>query len=1219
MGWLNALMPIALPQPAYTSAEDQAEVAQHFVDRRQDNYRKTDRLFAALMLCQWAGAIVAASLISPHTYRGAHSSVHPHVLEAIFLGGLITAPPVALGFWRAGRPLTRYTVSVCQALTSVLLIDVTGGRIETHFHIFGSLAFLAFYLDWTVLVPFTIVTAIDHYLGAIYVPLEMYGVGAVGPWRWVEHVGWVAFEDVFLVVCCIRGRMDMRTSAVSEAASEALNRQLAQVKDGALDSIVTIESTGVIQSFNPAAESMYGHRREQVIGRRWAEVVVPPELLAEAQRRVAQAQTSGTHPWLGRRVETVHMRSDGSRFPVEISVAMLGRHPAAWVTYTRDITEHKRAEEQARHAEKLALVASGTDNAVIITDVAGHIEWVNEAFTRIAGYALSEVIGKIPGHFLQGPRTSAGTVAHMRQRLRAGTGFSVELVNYTKAGEPYWLSIDVRPILGVDGAVQHFIAIERDITSRKESDAQLLRAKEQAEASSIAKSQFLATMSHEIRTPLNGVIGMADMLIRKGGLTAQQLRCVSVIRCSGDSLLSLLNDVLDFSKIEAGKLELNNLDFNLHAAVEEVMEMLSPKAAAKGLAFACRIAPQVPVEVNGDPDRLRQILINLVNNAIKFTERGEVIVRVSAQSVEADPVQATAAPHAAAPHASVPHASVPHASVPHASAPPTRAPAARTLVRFDVHDTGLGIPADRLDRLFKSFSQVDASTTRKYGGTGLGLAIVKQLAQLMGGDASVQSVAGAGCTFTATASFAAAPERAAAASASPSPLLHNQPVLVVDDQVVYCQILAEQLVALGARPHIANNAEAGLTMLRRAALAREPFRVALIDLIMPGVNGAVLAQQVKADPLLSATALILMTGIDDAYDADRLKIAGLDAGLIKPVRQSALFEALVSTLGRSGASDVSAPASMQQMIPPSGVRLHAHVLLAEDNLVNQEVARELLLDAGCVVDVVGTGAAAVEAAKSRRYDAVLMDCMMPEMDGFEATASIRANERLLAGGAAAAGVATAAEAAARRVPIIALTANAVGGDYDRCIAAGMDDYVAKPIDSTALLAALARHLPMAAAHSAPPPIAPAAPAGDAPINLAALLARCSGKSSLADRLLSTFERTIDAQVEQLREAVRQMDWKSLQRVAHGIKGATANLSAEPIRAAAAILEARGSAAATAGADAANPPPEFDAPAALAALERQVRQCLDYLPSAHATLQKQDAVAAVSTAMASTHT
>jgi CheY-like chemotaxis protein len=627
---------------------------------------------------------------------------------------------------------------------------------------------------------------------------------------------------------------------------------------------------------------------------------------------------------------------------------------------------------------------------------------------------------------------------------------------------------------------------------------------------------------------------MAELLMRKGGLTEQQTRYASVIKSSGDSLLSLINDVLDFSKIEAGKLELSPIDFDLRTAIEDVVEMLSPKAAAKGLAFACQVSSAAPARVTGDPDRVRQILINLVNNAIKFTESGDVVI---------------------------------HASVEPGS------DARHVLMKFSVCDTGLGIPPERLDRLFKSFSQVDASTTRKFGGTGLGLAIVKQLAELMGGAVGVESTPGKGSTFWFTARFAvvaatADPTRAATLADA----VRGLRILAVDDQPAYLEVLREQLAPWGLETHTATSAEQALHMIRAAVEAGAPYRVAILDMIMPGMDGPTLARTVSADPAINGTSLILLTGMDNPFDPEAMKRIGFAACLTKPVRHSTLFDTLANILTRNTAP-AAAQAPAAAVAPAHHPTFRAHVLLAEDNEVNQEVAREILVDAGCTVEVVGNGALALTACcdPAKRFDIVLMDCQMPEMDGFEATRRIRA-------------------AQGNALPIIALTANAIAGDRERCLAAGMNDYVSKPVDPDVLLATIRRLLSASPAPAAPEtkPAATTAPTptSTTPIDAPALLKRCRGKSELATRLLNTFAASVDAQLAELHSTLDAANWEVFTRTAHTIKGASANLAANPVSAAAADLERLGKAA--------------DASLAaetLARLESEIRACVEFIPHA----------------------
>lgn len=1015
----------------------------HLAEAKEQNYKRADHLFARLMVVQWLAGIVATLLLSPRTWAGASSQIHPHIIAAIFLGGAITALPVYLACAYSGKTWTRHVIAIAQMLMSSLFVHLSGGRIETHFHVFGSLAFIAFYRDWRVLLTATVVAGLDHALRGMFWPQTVYGVLSTSNWRTLEHVGWVAFVDIVLWISMQQSVREMMHIAGRQAALEDANDDQKRAEENLWHAQSDLEQrvvdrTAELAKANDAlqAENTDRKRAEWQLNIQYAvsRVLTESYTLKEASARILQTVCENLH-WdvgafytLDRRVgvmrcddmwsapnaqidafitlsrQTTFVRGIGlpgrvwesekpiwipdvvvdENFPRVAAAKQVGLHSAFSFPilignevsgivefFSREIHqpneellrmfavlgsqlgqffESKRAEArlQSSEARTKAIIQSALD-CIVTIDHEGKVLEFNPAAEIVFGYPRDKVLGMKLAEIIIPPSLRERHRQGMMRYLTTGEakvmGKRIEIVAMRSDGSEFPIELAITR-LGAEEPPM-FTGFIRDITERKQIERALQRqqtelhaAKEVAEAASRAKSEFLANMSHEIRTPMNGVIGMTGLLLETS-LTPQQHEFAETIQLSGEALLRVVNDILDFSKIEAGKLELETVDIDLAHVVRGTLDLLKETAKSKGLELSAAIDPDAPTELRGDGGRLRQVLLNLIGNAIKFTPRGEVKLHISVDRQTEEIAS----------------------------------------LRFRITDTGIGINLETQARLFQAFTQADGSTTRRYGGTGLGLAICKQLVERMHGDIGVESSAGAGSTFWFTLEF----------------------------------------------------------QKQSKSFAR----------IAPEETKEISLGEPKTEP-------------------------GHDGGFVRSQR----------------------------------------VLIAEDNAVNQRVAVAQLKKLGYAADSVTNGLEVLEALSRIPYDIILMDCQMPELDGYETTRQIRNR-----GG--------------HQPYIIAMTANAMQGDRELCLATGMDSYVSKPMRIADLKSALGE--------------APNSCVGSVDAtSLANLRELEEGAPGIVSELIDSFRESTPKLLSQAWNAFDKP--RELSAIAHTIKGSCSNFGARPMEA-----------------------------------------------------------------------
>ncbi len=868
------------------------------------------------------------------------------------------------------------------------------------------------------------------------------------------------------------------------AASEQRFRALIEKS---AETIILVNEEGEITYASPSSECVLGYPAEALVGQHANDLIHPDDraLVIDAQREILSA------PGASATFEYRLRQPDGSSRWMEVTSTNQMHDPAVAgiVANYRDITARKAADDALRASE------AGLATAQRITHL-GSWEWeiatdtlhLSDEEYRLFGFAPGSVPPTLDAFMAAiHPDDRDGVTTALRASL-LGPPFDTNFRVVWPNGTMRVLAAQGEMIRDEADAPLRMIGTSLDITEQKRIEQDLRAAMEAADAAHRVKAEFLANMSHEIRTPLNGILGFSELLLDTP-LTAEQREYVETVTTSGDILLHVIGDILDFSKLEAGKLTLETFDFDLAATVEEVGALLASPAHAKGIELITAVAPDIPMALRGDPFRLRQILTNLIGNAVKFTEQGEVVVHTRLAEETGDAV----------------------------------------VIEFAVTDTGIGLTPEERGRLFHSFSQADGSTTRKYGGTGLGLVITKQLVEMMGGTIGVESEPGRGSTFRFTTRFT----RQAAALVGEDREhadLRGKRVLIVDDNATNRRLLHEQVIAWGMHNGSAADGPAALALLRAAATGGEAYDLAILDMQMPGMDGLALAHAITANPTLAAIRLVMLTSVGRSGINAEAREAGIAACLTKPVRQSALYDCLATVIAETPTPTEETAAVAE--IPNARAQTAldhdtaALVLLVEDNAVNQRVAARMVENLGYRVAIADNGRSALAALAMGAYAAVLMDCQMPEMDGFAATAAIRQRE-----------------GAACHTPIIAMTANAMQGDRERCLAAGMDDYLAKPVRSKDLATVLARWVPVRASGRYAEAPMEGAVALDTEV-LASLRELQQGTDAdIVREVTALFLADTPPRLDALRQALRRNDLPTIAREAHALKGSCAAVGA----------------------------------------------------------------------------
>ena len=955
---------------------------------------------------------------------------------------------------------------------------------------------------------------LNAFLGLpIYYGTELVGMVGVAnrPGGYDEET--VKFFQHFLTTC---GRL-INANRIENQRHKA-EEKFRLVVEASPSGMIMIDGSGTIVLANAMMCEQFGYARDTLLGLS-IETLIPERFRPQHPDHRTKFFTAPEPRTMGSGRNLYGLRQDGTEFPVEIGLNPLTTDEGTFVLASVvDITARKKAEEKFR------LVVEAAPSGMIMIDQEGKIVLVNQLIETMFGFARNELLEQpieilLPTRFRRHHVTyRIGFFANPKSRkMRSGAS----LTGLRKDGTEIPVEIGLNPLQTEDGIF--VLAAITDISERREVEEQmtivsqelernnkeLSEARDTALEAAKAKSEFLATMSHEIRTPMNGVIGMTSLLLDTS-LTDEQHDLAETVKHSGELLLDLINDILDFSKNEAGKLELEIIEFELRTAVEEVLELLAERASNKGLELIGLVYATTPVSLKGDPGRIRQVLMNLIGNAIKFTETGEIVLQVSVQEEQDEEIT----------------------------------------LRFAVTDTGIGLSEEAQGRLFQSFSQADSSTTRKYGGTGLGLAICKQIVTCMRGDIGITSTVGEGSEFWFTVPLLRGENQP-----SPSQVhtnLQGVHACLVESNDTVRFLIHHYAQIWGMECTVAANGADALQLIKTAALNNTPCDLIIVDQQLPDMSGVKFAQVVKSDPALAHSRLIMLSSFAQRGEARMAHDAGFMAYLTKPVRQEHLYRCLTTALSSSQTTmdgqERTPTLITRHTLEETEKRSRTRILLAEDNIVNQKVASKMLDKLGYRVDVVANGREATEAVSRMAYDAILMDCQMPEMDGHQATQNIRRRE-----------AANEKEDRSMRVPIIALTANAMKGDRERCLESGMDDFLSKPINIEQLEETLERWIPQERFSQQNTqeinPMKHESPQTHtqednltAPLNMQILdeLKALGGDDdpNFLASVIDQFVEDIPRHLEGIRQAIETQDADHLMKAAHGFKGSSRNMGAD---------------------------------------------------------------------------